>query len=157
MFALFPCLRLIDDAGCVRWAFDLCRFDVLLRKFADCWANGSKAAIAFSIFRRSFFNSAKTCSIFKGPPELTAFLPRECRRETGNRIPVLFSEQEMFHFDLVIHCRKRSANRNSAQAFDSQRVVQITCSVGGQPRTPKRRSAGGKRKVRGLRESHQYR
>ena len=108
MFALFPCLRLIDDAGCVRWDFDLCRFDVLLRKFADCWANGSKAAIAFSIFRRSFFNSAKTCSIFKGPPELTAFLSRECQCETRTAFLFCFQNKECsFRFGHTLQEPKR--------------------------------------------------
>jgi hypothetical protein len=68
MFALFRCSSRDDDVSC--WARNgrVCIWDRLLRFTPNSRASGSKAAIAFSILFRSFFNSAKTCSIFKGIP-----------------------------------------------------------------------------------------
>jgi hypothetical protein len=71
MFALFRCSSRDDKVAC--WARNgrLCSWDRLLRFTPNSRASGSKAAIAFSILFRSFFNSAKTRSIFKRIPQGT--------------------------------------------------------------------------------------
>jgi hypothetical protein len=75
MFALFRWSSRDDDVAC--WARNgrVCIWDPFLRFTPNSRASGSKAAIALSILFRSFFNSAKTCSIFKGIPQELAAIP----------------------------------------------------------------------------------
>ena len=92
MFALFCCLSRLDDGPPWPRTGRLCVCNRFLRFTSNSRARGSNAAIAFSIFFRSFLNSARTRSIFKGSPqELEAFLSRECQGETQH--PVLFHFQ----------------------------------------------------------------